>query len=364
MTIAAWSLETWELSERGLQIAFVIFLVFWTAALGAALGSFLNVIIYRMPRGMSLIRPKSRCPACAASIRATDNVPILGWLRLRGRCRTCGAPISVRYPLVEGLAAILLLALVWCEVYAGGINLPGDQANHFAANPLLWRWDLAAIIRCGYHAYLLLVAVALGWIAWDGFPPPGRLVALTLLLGLAVPVFVPGVWPVESDIPRWLPRMAVGSDHALVIDFNALILGGIGLAAGFLAGTLLAIAARTRFDVAGVLFLASMAGLYLGWPALVTYAPIAGGMALAGAVVSRWIARAVPVTAICAIALVVQVFAWRPLTRSIEGIANEAGWNAWIVMPLTAIFTICIFTGVARVIFPTIPVRASRNETP
>ena len=363
MMIAAWSLETWELSGRGLQIAFVIFLVFWTAALGAALGSFLNVIIYRMPRGMSLVRPKSRCPACAASIRATDNVPILGWLRLRGRCRTCGAPISVRYPLVEGLIAILLLALVWCEVYAGGINLPGDHANHLASNPLLWRWDPVAIIRCAYHAFLLMVAVAVGWMAWDGFPPPRWLVALTLLLGIAVPMFVPGVWPLASGIPRWLPEIAIGSDHALTVDFNALSPGGIGLAAGFSAGTLLAIATSVRFDVAGVLFLASMTGLYLGWPALVTYAPIAGGMALAGAVVARWIGRMVPVTATCAAALVVQVFAWRSLARSIDSIANEIGWNPSIVVPLAAILAVCLFAGLARKIISAIFPSITRDET-
>jgi leader peptidase (prepilin peptidase)/N-methyltransferase len=74
-------------------------------ALGALVGSFLNVVIHRVPRGESVVTPRSRCPACGAEIRARDNVPVLGWLVLRGRCRSCRARISARYPLVEAATA-------------------------------------------------------------------------------------------------------------------------------------------------------------------------------------------------------------------------------------------------------------------
>jgi leader peptidase (prepilin peptidase)/N-methyltransferase len=84
------------------------------AVLGAVFGSFLNVVAYRLPRGESLSRPRSRCPGCLTQIRAYDNVPVLSWLALRGRCRTCRAPISARYPLVEAatgaLCALVVLA--------------------------------------------------------------------------------------------------------------------------------------------------------------------------------------------------------------------------------------------------------------
>jgi leader peptidase (prepilin peptidase)/N-methyltransferase len=73
--------------------------------LGLLIGSFLNVVIHRLPRGQSLTRPASRCPSCEASIKPYDNVPVVSWLLLRGRCRNCGAAISVRYPLVEALTA-------------------------------------------------------------------------------------------------------------------------------------------------------------------------------------------------------------------------------------------------------------------
>ena len=78
---------------------------------GAAWGSFFNVAIYRWPRGMSVVRPPSHCPACGATIRARNNVPILAWLLLRGKASCCGAPISARYPLVELLAAVLSVAV-------------------------------------------------------------------------------------------------------------------------------------------------------------------------------------------------------------------------------------------------------------
>ena len=76
------------------------------AALGALMGSFLNVVIHRVPRRESVVSPPSRCPACRVEIRPRDNVPVLGWLLLRGRCRACGAAISARYPLVEAATAV------------------------------------------------------------------------------------------------------------------------------------------------------------------------------------------------------------------------------------------------------------------
>jgi len=90
--------------------------------LGLAFGSFLNVVIYRLPRGRSLSRPGSACPACSRPIRAYDNVPVLSWVLLRGRARCCGARISVRYPLVELVGGLLGWAIVERIVLA----LPGS----------------------------------------------------------------------------------------------------------------------------------------------------------------------------------------------------------------------------------------------
>ncbi|MDH3496755.1 MAG: A24 family peptidase [Gemmatimonadota bacterium] len=91
---------------EGVVIAFA-------AGLGAAIGSFLNVCVYRLPRNQSVLHPPSTCPGCGQRIPWYDNVPVLGWLRLRGRCRRCRAPISVEYPLVEALVAALWGAAAW-----------------------------------------------------------------------------------------------------------------------------------------------------------------------------------------------------------------------------------------------------------
>jgi leader peptidase (prepilin peptidase) / N-methyltransferase len=80
---------------------------------GLAIGSFLNVVIYRVPANESVVHPPSRCPNCGATIRNRHNVPVLGWLVLRGRCFDCSAPISARYPVIELLTGLLFAAMTW-----------------------------------------------------------------------------------------------------------------------------------------------------------------------------------------------------------------------------------------------------------
>jgi len=103
---------TADLYNWGAVIAFI-----W----GALWGSFFNVVIHRYPLGESLVSPGSRCPQCKTAIRAWHNIPILGWMLLRAKCAACQAPISIRYPIVETLTALLSTA-VWFQV-AGGHDL-------------------------------------------------------------------------------------------------------------------------------------------------------------------------------------------------------------------------------------------------
>jgi leader peptidase (prepilin peptidase)/N-methyltransferase len=102
------------------------------AVLGAMIGSFLNVVIHRLPREQSIVLPKSACPACGAAIRFYDNIPILSFLILRGRCRSCHRPISARYPAVEALCALLFALVTWRDGLS--FALPFDIA--FAASML------------------------------------------------------------------------------------------------------------------------------------------------------------------------------------------------------------------------------------
>ena len=97
------------------------------AAFGLVIGSFLNVCIYRIPRDISVVHPSSRCPSCNNAIRAWDNIPVLSYVLLGGKCRYCRAKISARYPLVEALNAFLYVAVFWRY----GLNW------HFAAYSLL-----------------------------------------------------------------------------------------------------------------------------------------------------------------------------------------------------------------------------------
>jgi leader peptidase (prepilin peptidase)/N-methyltransferase len=90
-----------------------ILLMVYAGILGACVGSFLNVCVYRWPEDKSVVSPPSSCPNCGARIKWYDNVPVLGWMWLRGKCRSCGTPISIQYPLVELLTAALWVMAVW-----------------------------------------------------------------------------------------------------------------------------------------------------------------------------------------------------------------------------------------------------------
>jgi leader peptidase (prepilin peptidase) / N-methyltransferase len=91
-------------------------LILFAAFTGAIIGSFLNVVIVRLPRNESLVAPRSRCRACGMEVQWFDNIPVLSFLGLRGRCRACGAAISWRYPAIEGLTALLFAAAAWRSI--------------------------------------------------------------------------------------------------------------------------------------------------------------------------------------------------------------------------------------------------------
>lgn len=200
-------------------IAF-LFLFMW----GSCFGSFLNVLVYRLPEGLSLIHPPSRCPKCGHSLGARENIPVFGWLALLGKCRWCKTPISPRYPIVEALMGLLCALTVW----QFGLSL---QA--IAAFTLLF-W---------------LVALAL--IDFDTFTLPNALTQSGLVLGLVFQLAI-----------GWQSNGFHGAITHLMGGIGAMVLG-IWLLD--LIGFLGSIALGKQAMGGGDPKLLAMIGAWLGW---------------------------------------------------------------------------------------------------
>jgi leader peptidase (prepilin peptidase)/N-methyltransferase len=184
------------------------------AVLGLAVGSFLNVVIHRVPRGESVLRPPSHCPQCLVAIRGRDNVPVLSWLALRGRCASCREPISARYPLIELTTAALFV----------GITV------HFGLS-----------LALPAYLYLAAAAVALAMIDFDVLRLPDPIVLPSYLVGgaLLIPATVRHGWAAAGRA-----LLAMAALWAFYYAVSLLRRGAMG---------------------AGDVKLAGLLGLYLGW---------------------------------------------------------------------------------------------------
>ncbi len=229
-----------------------IFAVSWVFILGTCIGSFLNVVIYRLPAGLALGKPKSRCPGCETPLAARDNIPILGWLLLRGRCRYCRMSISPRYPIIETTVGMIFLSLVLIELMSGGSNLAVRLPNAIRGNPVdqifaFGQWDLLGLYL--FHCCWLVVLLATIMIGYDGYRPPGRLLTFGLLVALVGGVVWPELRPVAAVEPRpvWLQHAYYGVRWQLPANVSGdVFTTGAGLAgvvdgvAGLVAGVLAA----------------------------------------------------------------------------------------------------------------------------
>jgi leader peptidase (prepilin peptidase)/N-methyltransferase len=186
------------------------------APFGLLIGSFLNVVAYRLPRGESLVKPRSRCTTCGTEVRAIDNVPLLSWLFLRGRCRHCSAQISARYPVVELLTAIVFGAVVLARGLTTELllDLPFaamliavadiDLEHRIVPNKILapmavWGVAASAVVRpemlpelliAGAGAFLFLLVAALAYPAGMGMGDVKLAGVMGLYLGVSV---IPGM---------------------------------------------------------------------------------------------------------------------------------------------------------------------------
>jgi len=245
----------------------VILAVVGGAVLGLIVGSFLNVVAHRVPGGRSVVRPPSACPNCQTPILPRDNIPVLSWFLLRGKCRACSAPISVRYPLVEALSAVLFavtpavvgvtwaLPAYWWFVGVSLVLILTDLDHHRIPNAILYpglgvgatllgigaalEGDLGAFGRglgggFSYFAFLLVVAlVAKGGLGFGDVKLAGLLGLFTayeswgvLAVSVFAAVFIGGVVAVglvvagrkgRKDVIPFGPPMVVGAYVALVL---------------------------------------------------------------------------------------------------------------------------------------------------
>jgi leader peptidase (prepilin peptidase)/N-methyltransferase len=212
---------------------------------GTVVGSFLNVCIYRIPWEKSVIWPGSRCPACCQPIAAQDNVPILSWLALRGECRSCGAPISARYPLVELLVGLLFLGVYYVDVIHG----PRGPWGHEIVLPLA---------TLAYHAILVALLVAATFIDYDLFIIPDEITVTGMVLGLVLPTVVPAI--------RAEPACATTHGQGFWMGLLGLLVGaGLTQLVRLVGSTVLRREAMGFGDVT----LMGMIGVFLGWQAAI-----------------------------------------------------------------------------------------------
>jgi leader peptidase (prepilin peptidase)/N-methyltransferase len=206
----------------------LVLLLVFAGLLGLAIGSFLNVVVYRVPAGKSLT-PDSACPKCGTAIRKRDNIPVISWLMLRGRCRGCAQPISARYPLVEAgtAAAFVLVTARFGPALVDAATVPDAVAGAL---------ELVAFL------VLTAVSIALALIDLDTKRLPNVIVLPSLLAGI----------------------LLLGVAALLRGDIPALIGAGIGGAGLFLFYFLLAVIKPGGMGF-GDVKLAAVLGLYLGF---------------------------------------------------------------------------------------------------
>jgi leader peptidase (prepilin peptidase)/N-methyltransferase len=224
------------------------FVVTVAAVLGLAVGSFLNVVVWRVPRGESLVRPASHCPRCEHPIRAWDNIPVLSWLILRARCRDCGEPIAARYPLVEASTGVLFAGVAWWALATGAIGEFGSTTAAF-------------VLALVAYLYLAAISIALALIDLDTqrlpnvIVLPSYLVAAVLLVTSALLAGQP-----ERLIPAAIGMAALfvfylvlALSYAGGMGFGDVKLAGVlGLYLGYLGFGPLAVGAFAAFLLGGV----------------------------------------------------------------------------------------------------------------
>ena len=213
--------------------------------IGSVVGSFLNVCIYRIPWQKSLIWPGSRCPKCYHAIAARDNIPVFSWIALRGACRSCGASIAARYPIVEALVGLLVVGVFLIDVVFGPRTFWGEI-------PVSTLWPLL------YHALFVALLVAATFIDYDLTIIPDQITVTGMVVAIGLGTLIPGI--------RLEPAAAHTHWGGFWAGFWGLVVGG-GLT-WFVRATGSLVLRREAMGFGDVTLMA-MIGAFLGWQAAV-----------------------------------------------------------------------------------------------
>jgi leader peptidase (prepilin peptidase)/N-methyltransferase len=222
------------MTDLAAMTAFAAFGIAAVGVFGLLIGSFLNVVAYRVPAGRSIVSPPSACTQCGNEIKAYDNIPVISWLLLRGRCRHCAEPISARYPIVEALTGVFFAVVAWW-FWAGPLS---------SAAPAV-----ARILELVAFLYLAAISVVLALIDLDTRRLPNAIVLPSYLVGAAL----------------------LGAAAIIGGDTGALVSAGVGLV-GLFAFYLIAALVYPDGMGFGDVKLAGVLGLflgYLGWGPLI-----------------------------------------------------------------------------------------------
>jgi leader peptidase (prepilin peptidase) / N-methyltransferase len=206
----------------------------WLFALGATIGSFLNVVVYRLPAGKSIVHPGSHCPACGHPIRWYHNLPIASWFVLGGRCSDCRAKISPRYPLVEMVTALLFLGLFLTGARPRLMAL----ADPTAAAPVYSGWEV--LVRYAVDLWLICTLLAAALIEYDGARAPRRIFGIAILVGLSAAATFPS--------SRLVAAAANAASLHLSPREQAFAVAAAGMLVGWAIGMVLEITVLNRLN--------------------------------------------------------------------------------------------------------------------
>lgn len=210
------------------------FLLVFAGLFGLVIGSFLNVVAYRVPAGISLVR-ESRCPGCDAPIRWWQNVPVVSWVALRGRCAHCAAPISAQYPLIEAFTGVVFVGVAW---WALRLAAPVGAV----ADPVFW---VVLVAFLGFAA----VSIVLSLIDLETKRLPNAIVLPSIVVGVALLAIAAALGPAGSASGiGWTTFLRAVAGGAILCAFYAVVrlISPRGMGGG---------------DVK----LAALVGLFLGW---------------------------------------------------------------------------------------------------